>query len=245
MKKLGTQVPFLVVEYKKIEKYLEKQASIGRKLEKVTYHSSQGFYFTFEKIEPQEIKYCIDLTEKTDAEYLELCKDSGWEYICSTRKMNFFSTTDRNAIEIQTDLEIEAELVKKAIYRREIFKPILYGIIALLIAVLYLNPIDVNTTTLRLYVARFIGLFCIGYGIFCFAMVIKLFYIVKNRTWNKDKTITPIFRHMYYPFTLIMISNCLLSLSSDSINGVGSYFFGFLAILYIVLEVVNYIRSKQ
>lgn len=79
MKKTKTVLKFWSGAYPdKLEKWLEHMESIGWRLVKVGWI---GVKFTFEKGEPSSVSYSLDYRYPSDAEYLGLLEDAGWQLI--------------------------------------------------------------------------------------------------------------------------------------------------------------------
>lgn len=83
-----------------IKEFLENQAKEGYKLVKV-----EGSNYWFEEIEPCEIKYAVEIFNKasnydtipakTTEEFIEFCREAGWNYISSRGKLLFFQVQKR------------------------------------------------------------------------------------------------------------------------------------------------------
>ena len=103
--------------------YLEDMARAGWMFECV----SGMNLFEFVKCEPQEITFAVEVlpdgsmfdTHPTDKnmEYIEFCKNVGWNYICSSANVYFFYTTKKDVLPIETDEELKFKTVKKAIFK--------------------------------------------------------------------------------------------------------------------------------
>ena len=80
---------FTVTKYEEEQEYLRKEHQAGWKLVKVSF---PGFY-TFEKCEPEDVIYQLDYNqerEKGMAEYIQMFRDCGWEYICDFVGYSYF-----------------------------------------------------------------------------------------------------------------------------------------------------------
>lgn len=111
---------YLPYECAAVEEYLEKMAEMGWLLQSV-----KGPVFKFKKIEPEKIKYSVDVLNKIsifdhkdsdDAlEYREYCEAAGWTYVCQTGKIQIFYTKDdKETISIHTDETEKFKSVFKA-----------------------------------------------------------------------------------------------------------------------------------
>ncbi|TGE36841.1 DUF2812 domain-containing protein [Desulfosporosinus fructosivorans] len=114
---------FLPYECVAAEEYLELMAVKGWLLESI-----MGSFLKFKKIEPQRIKYSVDVLHKVSIfdrkdsdvalEYRDYCQTAGWNYVCQKGKIQIFYTVDtKRTISIHTD---EAEKFKS------VFKASLY-----------------------------------------------------------------------------------------------------------------------
>ena len=80
---------FTVAKYEEEQEYLRQMHQAGWKLVKVSF---LGFY-TFEKCEPEDVIYQLDYNqerEKGMAEYIQMFRDCGWEYICDFVGYSYF-----------------------------------------------------------------------------------------------------------------------------------------------------------
>ena len=94
--------------YKELEQKLEKYASEGLILKKAS-----GAFWTFEKTEPQNLKYTVTYfkegsifnPEYTDNQltYFEYAKESGWEFVSENGQMQIFSSSLENPVPFETD----------------------------------------------------------------------------------------------------------------------------------------------
>ncbi len=92
------------------ESWLSDMAKLG--LEPV----KMGMFFTyFKKIEPTDIRYRIEYSSKKamPLEQIELYEEAGWDYLFNYGHFHIFSSpNERNAQEIYTDLETQADSIK-------------------------------------------------------------------------------------------------------------------------------------
>ncbi|MCI7303293.1 DUF2812 domain-containing protein [Ihubacter massiliensis] len=92
---------------KKVEQYLAYMAARGYQFE------SAGLCLaSFKKGEPQEQCYCVDFFRdlgQAKDEYLQLCGDSGWEYIDSTSYVYYFRNKSEieSPVPLHTDAQVE------------------------------------------------------------------------------------------------------------------------------------------
>jgi hypothetical protein len=111
---------FLPYECEAAEEFLEAMAEKGWLLQ-----SASGPLLKFNKVEPQKIKYTVDVLHKISEldhgdseialEYREYCQKAGWKYVCQKGKILIFYTEDyENTIPIHTDGSEKLKSVIKA-----------------------------------------------------------------------------------------------------------------------------------
>lgn len=96
----------------KEERWLESMARQGWHL------VSGGILFRFVKGMPAEVRYRLDWrtgTSSTLKEYFDLCRDAGWQRVCSFGSWYYFRTADPSAPELYTDRESLAGRDKRLI----------------------------------------------------------------------------------------------------------------------------------
>lgn len=96
----------------KEERWLESMAREGWHL------VSGGIVFRFVKGAPAEVRYRLDWRTGTNAalkEYFDLCRDAGWQRVCSFGSWYYFRATDPSAPELYTDRESLAGRDKRLI----------------------------------------------------------------------------------------------------------------------------------
>ena len=131
-----------IYDHTGIKKRLERMAEDGWKLEKI---GGMGGY-KFRRIEPRKLEYSIvyfpeasefDPEPRAELrEFIELCEQSGWEYIDSTGQMLVFCAKEPNPIPIETDALLQVETAHKAM--KKSFLPGQYALLALAILQLLL-----------------------------------------------------------------------------------------------------------
>ncbi|WP_270563428.1 DUF2812 domain-containing protein [Clostridium beijerinckii] len=121
-----TKITFLIYspyEYTAVEEYLEIMAKKGWLLTKI-----KGPFFRFKKIEPQKIKYSVDVIGKISyydskkynelLEYREYCSAAGWDFICQASEIQVFCSKENTEIvSIHTDETEKFEQVFKSSLR--------------------------------------------------------------------------------------------------------------------------------
>ena len=106
-------------EVKAIEEYLENMA-----LEGLFFYQRKGAIWYFKKGEPKKLRYYVDIFDKASwfdtrpenetLDYLEYCKNSGWEYIFTDGKYQFFCSEQEDAVAIETDQKQKLKMIHKA-----------------------------------------------------------------------------------------------------------------------------------
>lgn len=151
-----------------IKKKLEQMAADGWKLEKI---GGMGGY-KFRRIEPTELQYSIVYfpeASEFDAElmtgqreFIELCEQSGWEYIDSMGQMMVFCAKERNPVPIETDALLQVETAHKAM--KKSFLPGQFALLALAILQLLLFGYRIVTEPVNVLLqdALLVSLVCYG-----------------------------------------------------------------------------------
>lgn len=103
-------------DLKAIEDYLENMAANG-----LMFVKQVGIFFYFKTCEPEKLKFCVDVFGKasmfdsrpeTDTlDYITYCEESGWHYLYSNGKLQYFFTENENATPIQTDNSMRLKLI--------------------------------------------------------------------------------------------------------------------------------------
>lgn len=108
-------IPYRSWEPDAVETWLTDQAAKGWELVDITLHFGQ-----FRRTAPKRVRYRLDrqvlgrLT-RAEAEYLALCKESGWDFVCNLGDCYVLRTEDENAVEIQSDPALYLEGLEKAL----------------------------------------------------------------------------------------------------------------------------------
>ncbi len=130
-----------------IKEHLEAMALQGWKLKKVFRYT-----YYFDKIEPAKLSYAVDVfkdkslfntSPSSDAvDYIDFCKDAGWEHICTNKYISYFVSTNENMMPITTDQEAKFRNINRASRNQQLF--ILFFIIATLRSWFNFVPTSVN-----------------------------------------------------------------------------------------------------
>ena len=97
---------FLNVDYKAVQRWLEREAEAGWELTEV---KSGWGVAVFRQTHREDLRYCVDLTSgRDDPDYLRLCADAGWLRVARAGNMNLFkSAPGRSPAPLQTDRDLE------------------------------------------------------------------------------------------------------------------------------------------
>ncbi|MBE6113311.1 MAG: DUF2812 domain-containing protein [Peptococcaceae bacterium] len=105
-------VPCSIYENEIMESWLEELAMQGLVLENISFGIAK-----FRKEMPQRIRYCMSIipAERWDvyewipgrSSFIDLCKASGWNYICQRGQFGIFMTADESVVEMHTEPELQ------------------------------------------------------------------------------------------------------------------------------------------
>ena len=116
---------YSMLDYKGMEAYFEEMARKGWMLEKIG-----EVWATFYKDQPKNLQFTIDIfegsgvltpeeTEETK-EYRELCEKNGWHFLASIKELQiFFAPKNLDLTPLQTDEELEENLVRKKVWKKD------------------------------------------------------------------------------------------------------------------------------
>ncbi len=116
---------YSTLDYKGMEAYIEKMSSDGWHLESIG-----EVWATFREGKPQNLRYSIDVFEQSGTltpevtdelkEYRNLCEESGWTFVTSIKHLQIFvSKEEDHLLPLQTDEELEENLAKKKLWRKD------------------------------------------------------------------------------------------------------------------------------
>ncbi|PHV69519.1 hypothetical protein CS063_15460 [Sporanaerobium hydrogeniformans] len=111
---------FMTLDYKALQIYLNQMAAKGYELKQITKVLPFG---KFEKSEEAKSRsYYVDIFDKQEEEdYIALCEESGWTYSGAIHVMKVFKQKEKKeAIPIQTDVEIETKLASATFLNKEL-----------------------------------------------------------------------------------------------------------------------------
>lgn len=134
-----------ITDYEKEEQFLSEQHREGWKIRR---YILPGFY-TFEKCTPQEMIYRLDFdqAEKGEkAEYLQMYRDYGWEYLFDVNNFSYFRKPAGSAeenMEIFSDNKSRLEMVQRIFTRRMV--PLMIVFLCCLLPQLFIQTINFAT----------------------------------------------------------------------------------------------------
>ena len=113
---------FLLYEYEKEEQYLAKMHANGWR-----FVDTNGFLYTFEKCEPEQVVYRIDfsgLAPENRDDYNAMFRDYGWEYLQDINGFSYFRKSAEGVkpedLEIFSDGQSRIDMTKCIFTRRMI-----------------------------------------------------------------------------------------------------------------------------
>ena len=102
-----------------LEEHFTKMAKKGWLIESIS-----NFYWTYRKIEPKELHFCVtyyprasdfDPGPSEDQQtFHDFCAHTGWQLCCTWHQMQVFYNEKENPIPLETDPEMEVETLHKA-----------------------------------------------------------------------------------------------------------------------------------
>lgn len=186
MKTKRIQPMLQVYDHTGFERKLERLARKGWKLEKC----GTFLGWKFRKIEPTELRYKVvyfpeasefdPAPDDRQAEFMELCAQSGWEYIDHSAQMLIFCTHRDDAIDIETDAMMQVETVHKAMKKG--FIPGQIGLLVLAILELVFLGYRLNTEFLN--VMTFDGLL-VAFVAYTLMGLMCAYHLVSYFLWRR------------------------------------------------------------
>lgn len=175
---------FSAYDLKGVEAFLEEMAEKG-----LMFVKQNGQKFYFEECEPRKIKFYVDIfnrasvfdtrAEAVTEEYIEYCKASGWEYICTSGKLQYFYTEDEKVTPIQTDEVMRFKWIHKYTMSSVVIPT---GILSIMCIMQLIDFVSSNTVVER---------FIMGWSIpvsFSIALIVAipqllryLYFYIKNK----------------------------------------------------------------
>lgn len=152
---------FSFFDHTGISRHLEKMASRGWMLEKIT-----KFGWVYRRIEPKNIHFTVSYYPKAsefDPEpseeqkmFHDFCAHTGWQLVCTSAQMQIFYNEYENPTPIETEPELELQAIHASAKKSFIPQYIGWLMIAMTYGVLFLknlfhDPIDLLSSTLMLF----------------------------------------------------------------------------------------------
>lgn len=265
--KLIRYFSFQMYEGTSFEEYLSRMSLKGWLIEKISANNIFGF-MTFRKVEARKRIFCVDifsLASETDnrprgqtAEYVELCKAAGWEFLCKKGKMLVFFSEEENVVPIQTDDELKLITISNETWKR-IGSVFFFAIICGFLALSRLTRSDFEYS-----VTRYSGLF-LTMGLTFIAMI-NLILLLDFSVWKKGmqadrKSARPIRYHVGHieaktVLHLVFIVSTLISLSISIVSmyfetnlpfstGIKAFILGSILIVFVAIYFLIRGKSKN
>jgi len=159
---------FKYTECDAFKEYLEEMALKGWVLKDI------NTYLTFERSEPEQLIYSVEVFEKASVydtrlednakEYVDYCLEAGWKFICSVGKIHVFVAIDENAVAIETDETIKYQTIKKSMLKQNAFQWVVL-------------PVILTFNTVTQYLGNF-EFFITNYMTIFTAFIVALYYII-------------------------------------------------------------------
>ncbi len=169
---------FTLLDYKKEEKWLQKQHKVGLRLVKATVPC----FYKFEECEPEDVVYQLDYNEeamKNKDEYVQMFNDCGWEYITDINGYCYFRKPALQMVEneeIFSDDESKMDMIDRIFKGRMI--PLLTIFFAIIIPQIFMQrSIDEPIAW---------GLFWVYIGLFVLYLLIFIDFAVKYAKLKKQ-----------------------------------------------------------
>ena len=150
--------PYEMLDYKAAEARLNRLGAVGWHLKKLLL----GRWARLERRDQTPLKYCIDVNRRSDRDYIGLCADAGWRWLCSARGMDFYcSAPGARPVPIQTDPGMEERrLFRQVVLRAWVQLLVSVGIVVLYW--LYLLHGSGSTLSLSVFLLGNLGLLMVG-----------------------------------------------------------------------------------
>ena len=167
-------------------KYLEEMAQKGWILEKV----SGATQFIFVKREPKKLRFAVEIfsegsiydtyTIESNQEYIEYCTKAGWNFICSSGKLDYFFTEDENAPEIESDPAMKLKAIEKAQFSMKILFPLIFIGMGVMTLGMQLT-IGLNAVEASVLQFSAVMLWCFVGGLYIIMLAAYLLWLAKAR----------------------------------------------------------------
>lgn len=267
MKKKLVKKIFVAQQYEggAIETFLENMAEQGYWFVKM-----QGIFFYFEPCEPKKVRFQVDYFDKASIidtnpeektlEYIEYCKECGWEHVFSSGKMQIFRTEDENAPDIHTDDAIKLKYIMKNALWLIVsiwipFLSMMIGALEIFMGTRMIKDMSAYTYAYQITnLSRFF--FPVFFGLYTLYILIQTVRIVKFYAKNKKRVQQglPIEYYSYdnvkkfgsfsIAYLAMIVLVCILFVSG--ITSIGIFMFVFLLVeLGIIIAAVKLTQHKR
>ncbi|MFZ7132340.1 MAG: DUF2812 domain-containing protein [Eubacteriales bacterium] len=117
---------FQPYECEAVEEFLTKIAAEGWMLDSIQGRGSTPYIFVFHKMQPKKLTFSVDYFQQgtiydeqpyiPTMDYIEYCKQEGWNHVCTKGKMQVFCTEIKNPVPIQTDEKLKFKAINNAFF---------------------------------------------------------------------------------------------------------------------------------
>ena len=253
MKDIKKKVEFFTFYDKTgIEKHLEKMASEGWLLEKMS-----AFRWTYRRIEPKKLHFSVSYyatitdfepepTEEQQA-FNEFCEHSGWKLAASTMQMQVFYNENENPVPIETDPVLEVENIHRSVKKTVLvsyFLMLFLGFVmgASFISTMLGDPINLLASATKL----FTGVWCVI--AFAYALTELITYFVwrkKAKALAEQGVFLETHGHRKLGFAIVvfMLASVVLYIVALATSGLQFYMTAYLLIFLVGFPLVNGVKT--
>lgn len=235
-----------------IEKYLEKMASEGWLLEKMS-----AFRWTYRRIEPKKLHFSVSYyatitdfepepTEEQQA-FNDFCEHSGWKLAASTMQMQVFYNENKNPVPIETDPVLEVENIHRSVKKTVLvsyFLMMFLGFVmgASFISTMLGDPIYLLASATKL----FTGVWCVIAFAYALTELITYFVWRKKAKALAEQGVfleTRGHRKLGFAVVVFMLASVVLYIVALSNSGFQFYMTAYLLIFLAGFPLVNGVKS--
>lgn len=235
-----------------IEKHLEKMASDGWLLEKMS-----AFRWTYRRIEPKKLHFSVSYyatitdfepepTEEQQA-FNEFCEHSGWKLAASTMQMQVFYNENENPVPIETDPVLEVENIHRSVKKTVLVSYFLMLFLGFVMGVSFIStmlgdPIYLLASATKLFTGVW----------FIVALVYSLTELITYFTWRrKAKKLaeqgvfleTRGHRKLGFAIVVFMLASVVLYIVALANSGLQFYMTAYLLIFFVGFPLVNGVKT--
>ena len=250
---------YLVPDHLAAQDHLNAMAKKGWELDRIAW----GYFAKFKRSQREDLTYFLDWTDPEKGEqedYLQLCRDAGWDLAFQQRYWNIYASRPGSAPSpIQTDPELEYQRFRKKVLRR---MGLTFGFVLLgLLPFLLLIQTDFSSfsslswirrweevlsedlfTTVLLFLVPFWGLCALTY---CTMLARRLLHWKRKGRPCHSRGISGAILNLAIGFSLLLL---LVAFVMDILyNGVSNTLAGrdLLSMFILVSGIFNYLQSRQ